>query len=564
MDKEQLNKYLNFDDILNNDPISEPFVILSCSETYDPIETPKFGLDSEVIDIRSCMVNVNSKELAFKTLDFSHMYFNKIDYFEKDTSGKMKYVINESWEYFSGLTIEPLYIRRHWEGLKLSIYEPSQRMILYLNLFKNNKKWIDPYKEEEVIRIVKEEKSSNGLKHTIDKIEIKIDYLKDYLSARESGLFIAKYARRNFKYESPDQIPLEKKDKDIPNGTFIFNSSVDNPVLSMIANGNTMTQSELTQYFWINPLPKPRRWDARNRSEFEGDVIFTLHDGERRTYNVEAKHEKDYFELLSFSPRLIDIFINQPNHDYEEYSKETLGLKFPNGESLHVAINPSGQIQAWWGQVAKLSKEHQQKLALFSEPWLNKLNSHHDYIRTTIYGESPQTIPFKKIIQEYKNEINNYFLSIFNETFFNEDSSIKDLKRVFEPYESDPNQLLDIMEYLDKWLLSEKRPYRIIEHYRLNELIDNKNDLSKIKSLVSLKLLIKKYFGNDEAENKTTVLKLIKELRNCKAHVKDLSKIYEKYNLKNKSSREIYKSITTDLEEFLKWLFELCKASIFS
>jgi hypothetical protein len=251
-------------------------------------------------------------------------------------------------------------------------------------------------------------------------------------------------------------------------------------------------------------------------------VVYTLYDGTKEKYNVEKEHKEDYFKLISFNPRIMEIFLSRPHFDYEEYSRETMGLNFPNGETLHVGINPSGQIQAWWGQVAKISKEYQELLAPYSEPWKEKLDATHDYIRVTIHGNWPETKPLKKTLQDLKTEINKYFLSKIGETFFNQDSSIKDLKRVYEPYEVELYHLLDIMAQLDKWLFSEKRPNRIIEYYKLDKEVDDKSSLSKIKSLVSLKLLLKKFFGHEEAENRTRVLKTIKDLRHCKAHFKEL------------------------------------------
>jgi hypothetical protein len=120
------------------------------------------------------------------------------------------------------------------------------------------------------------------------------------------------------------------------------------------------------------------------------------------------------------------------------------------------------------------------------------------------------------------------------------------------------------MEQLDKWLMSEKRPDKIIKHFKLGEEIDDKNSLPKIKSLVSLTLLLEKYFGNEEAENKIKVLRAIKDLRHCKAHFKELSKILSKYDFADKSPREIYRIQVLDLEELLLWLNHLCKDDRFS
>lgn len=564
MTKDKLIKYFRFEDLVNHDPNSEPFIILSGYETYTPLKLKGIGLDSELIGYRSFMINVENKEDAFNNLDYSDMHSFETGYFDEDDSGKRKYITGESWEHHAGLIVEPLYVKRQWSGLDISFYEPSQTMVLYLNVMNNGDQWIDPYRQECVIRRVNKKESIEGNKRSIKRIEIKLEYLKDYLAARGSGLFIVRYARRMLLFKSLEDIPLKTEYVDIPNGTWSFISSIDNAAFGMIAPGKILGESEIRQNFWIEPFPQPKRWDANKGTEFKGGVVFTLHDGTKGEYNTEKGHEGDYFKLISFNTRIMEIFLNRLHFDYEEYSRETMGLKFPDGESLHVAINPSGQIQAWWGQIAKLSKEYQELLAPYSEPWKEKLNNKHDYIRVTIYGQFPESKPLRNTLEYLKKEINEYFMLKVGETFFNQDSSLKDLRRVYEPYEVEPYQLLDMMEQFDKWLMSENRPDKIIDRFKLGEEIDDKNKLSKIKSLVSLTLLLKKYFGDKEAENATKVLRAIKDLRHCKAHFKDLSKTLSKYDFNDKSPREIFRIQVSDLEKLLQWLSQLCKDDKFS
>lgn len=558
MNREELIKYFNFDDVIHKDPNYDPYVILAGYESWRPSGYERIPIYGEPTRYGSCMIPVESKQRALDEIDYSLMPTFSGGYFE-DFSGKSKYITNESFEHNKGLIVEPLYVDRYWSGLGLHIYEPSQRLTLYLELLNKGNEWIDPYNNEVVIRIIKKEELDRDIKHTLHKIEIKIDYLKDYLAAREAGLLIAKHSSRCIVFESPDQIPLENGDKDIRNGKWSFFSS-DHPAL---AKGEILAEAEIRQKFWIKPLPEPRSEYAKSRGEFVGGVEFILNDGSRKEYDVEAGHKGDYFKLLSFNPRVMDIFLGRPNFDYEEYTRETLELKFPNGETLHVAVNLSGQIQVWWGGLAKLSKKYQELLAPYSEPWLEKLSENHEYWRITIQGRFPQTTSLKKTLQELKSEINQYFLSKFNETFFNQKSSVEDLKRVHELYVADSYQLLDTMEQLDKWLFSEERPNKIIEYYSLSDEMDNKEDLAKIKSLVSLKLLLKKYFGKEESENRTLVLSKVKALRNCKAHYKDLLKTLKEFKLEDKSPREIYKKLIAELEDFLEWLYELCRGDAF-
>lgn len=559
MSKEKLIEFFNFDDYINKHPKNEPYVILTGQESFQPAGYERMALYSQYVRYGSYMVPIDSKNRALNEIDHHSAFPSEGGYFESNEDGTTVYNLYESWEYNEGLTVESVVLDRFWEGLGIQFYEPSQRVVLYLRLLNKNDDWIDPYTEEVVIKRVRMNEQLDGVLHSINRIEIKIDYLKDYLAARKSGLFIARYCSRGMIFQSADQIPQLNQSKEVTHGKWSYYGN-DDPKYQK----ELWAQADLRQKFWIDPFPKPRREDADPQtSEFVGGVFFIVEDGTKKEFDVMAGHQGDYFKLISFNPRVMEIFLNRHGFGYREYSRETMGLKFPNGEEIHVGINPSGQIQVWWGQLAKHSKRYQELLAPYSEPWVEKIPDNHDYVRTTIKAEFPVTKPLRENLNKLKTEINDYFETKFQEVFFNADSDAKDLVRVFEPYERDPYQLLDIMELIDKWLISEKRPDRIIEYYNLEDLISEKNEKKNFKSLVSLELLLTKYFDENTAKEKITILRQIKDLRICKAHYKNLTEILKKYGLQDMQMRDIYINAIDDLENFLEWLAQQCEQDVF-
>lgn len=559
MNKKGMISFLTFEDVINQNPNYDPYVILEGYKFIQPDAHKKLAMYGEYISISSLMIPKVLRDRALDEIDNYSLPTFSGGSFEYDENGKRIYDTGESWNYHEGLIVEPLVINRFWPGLNISFIEPMQRLILYLNLLLEGDTWIDPYNKEEIIKIKTSQEYQEEVEYRTKTIEIKIDYLKDYLAARNSGLLVMKYSERGLIFNDENDIPDLESNKEIPHGRWNFYSSKN----ASDRRKDNWAETELRQKFWIDPFPEPRRDDAHPRGEFVGGVLFTLQDGTKKEFDVPAGHKGDYFKLISFRPDIMEVFTSRPHFDYEDYTKETIGFKFPNGESLAVAINPSGQIQSWWGQIAKLSKMYQQILAPYSESWKQKIPEDHEYWRTTIEGNFPISQPIKSTIQEKKTEINYYFHDKFGEMFFNSDSSEADLKKVFEPYNKDPYQLLDMMEQLDKWLFSEKRPGTIIESFNLTELLENPDDVQNIKSLVSLELLLTKYYGKEEAKQKCNVLRLIKDLRVCKAHYKNLSTTYAKYGLEKKSPREIYKMIMHDLETFLDWLYGRCKEDVF-
>lgn len=405
MDQKAAISFLTFEDVINSDPNIEPYVILEGSESTQPDTYKQLAMYAKVTRISTIMISQDLKDRAMDEIQHYSLPTFSNGSFEHPEEGKWIYNTDESWEYNEGLEIEPLLVNRYWPGLGISFIEPTQRLILYLNLLKKDNSWIDPYNEEVIIDVETENKNEDEVSYRIEKIKIKIDYLKDYLAARNSGLLFIKFSLRGLIFSDESEIPDLENTEEVPNGRWNFYSS---KYLAKKDN-NHWAEAELRQNFWIEPYNEPRRDDAHPRGEFVGGVKFVSKDGHEEEYDADAGHKGGYFELISFKPELMEVFTSRNNFDYEDYTKETLGLIFPNGESLTVGINPSGQIQSFWGPIAKLSKKYQQILARYSEPWKEKIPEDHEYWRTNIHGKFPITKPTKTTIQEKKTNVNQYF-----------------------------------------------------------------------------------------------------------------------------------------------------------
>ncbi|HET7289739.1 MAG TPA: hypothetical protein VFJ67_04800, partial [Thermodesulfobacteriota bacterium] len=282
MRREQIIEFLNFDDLVNRHPKDEPYVVLIGYESFQPTEYEEVALYSHSVHFNSLMISTDSKERALNEIDYHLVFASEGGYFEQAPSGEMIYNLNESWDYVDGLTVEPLILDRHWPGLGIQFYEPTQRMILYLGALNKNGDWINPYTEDVIIRSMQKNELLNEVRHSINRIEIKVDYLKDYLAARKSGLLIAKYSSRVLMFQSTDQIPILDSSKEVPHGRWNYhyvNEDSKSPK-------ELWAEAELRQKFWIDPLPEPRHEGAHPRGEFVGGVKFTLQDGTKEEYDV--------------------------------------------------------------------------------------------------------------------------------------------------------------------------------------------------------------------------------------------------------------------------------------
>jgi len=189
-------KLLLLEDLRDYDPSYDPYVYIARShlalQNLDKITAQV----KEFIGVRSGLVSIDAKDRCLGQIEFQDLDFIGNDYFEDGG----KYVTGEEFEK-KGISLEIVYRERRFEGLDLSYYEPSDRLITYLRLHREMERtWINPYTRDIVIR------SGDGkiLWDPHDEfLAVRESELRDYLAARERGLLIVRYSLRAGRSPSP-------------------------------------------------------------------------------------------------------------------------------------------------------------------------------------------------------------------------------------------------------------------------------------------------------------------------------------------------------------------------
>lgn len=523
-------------DIKQHNPLYNSKIYLGRSYANKILNEETQTILNEFIGIDSYLVSTTKKEDAINKFSFGDFLNAGSTGFEEDES----YSTGETFSK-DEIILEIITNDRSFPPLEMSYYEPTDRLIKYLNLHRLDNNWINPYTQEVILT---KKGESRGTKPHDTYLSIRKSELKDYLAARKSGLLILRYSERMLETENeliglPD--PFYNVVKDNSRQSFIVDKSP-------FDSKKNIYFSRLWESFWLDQASHPRRWDVLSGDEFQNGVQFTLDDGEITTY-LDGNEDR-YFKILSFNPGL---FINirlKPNHKVNFHCLTNFSIIFSDGESLECCINKSGQLQSFFGQVVKLSADKQRYLSGFSEP--QKERPSIEFIRVYLEGKWPLTSPFNLTLSQCLNSVNKPWIDKYGIALLlsPEEREISNLINI-GPVSNDISELIDIMLEFQKIIIPEYDITKIKSQIDLSSQADNVDNYNKMKSIGYMQLLFNKESSSSQVES--YILRVINELRNCKGHPIKTDDILNKYDFSGKSSREIFYFI---LSEFCGFLFK--------
>jgi len=428
-----------------------------------------------------------------------------------------------------------------FSGLDLSYYEPTDRLIIYLELHREGNQWINPYTKDIIIKtgdIRSNSKSCN------EYLAVRKSELIDYLAARKCGLLVLRYSDRVI--ETPVELiglPKPYNDKTTTHGrqSWIIDKGISN-------RNKNMYFSRLWESFWIDPASQPRRWDAQPPEEFKDGVPFILDNGETATYKQDGKDQ--YFKLLSFNPSVFKTFTSMPNNIIVFHCLSNLALNYSDGSSIDGCINREGQFQAFFGSVAKLDIEKQRQLSAFSEP--RKAKPSYEFFRVYVEGNWPETIPFSLTLSSCLNEVNASWGNKFGETLLNtpKDEQIP-IALILGPGSDDFNELADIMLELQKAVIKESKIENIKKQLNYKVFAKVEQAYDKMRSIGFTRLFFKSN-RSDQTEAESYILKAINQLRQCKGHAqKDIMKVLNEFSIPETSPRFAFLHIMAEFCSFI-------------
>lgn len=333
-----------------------------------------------------------------------------------------------------------------------------QDLVISLGLKREGDIWVCP--QEGYVEVAKLERDKEG--NPVVML-IKNQFLKDYLSARDSGLYVSSYYSRVYIYDKSDIVSWnekskeEKKGKDlweygimeIHEGGFPFGQKIaishagridifeneDIPDISKFpTNDNVKSEfyekefegkklfrimAELWKYDWINPAKK-------------SSIVLGQKDKTKIYFTIDAEGRKESgYNLrkggkwLWFKPDLVSNLLTKRGSNLSWYTQDTGSIACgPNG-AIHFGINQLGLITVYAKDIGYLPIWQQQIWAGFNiSPEGGISKELHD---SQVKAEPASTLAPEDFFSSVINDLNNEFTKQLGFKLFREHQSIKEI-----------------------------------------------------------------------------------------------------------------------------------------
>jgi hypothetical protein len=186
---DEFRKLMLLEDIKDKHPKYEIFITLASAKYFKKNINEIDGDFCEFTGIYSFLIPQNQKKKAQGKFSYERFHDSGNTYFEKDVT----YRTGETFEK-DGVNFEIIANERHFEGLNISYYEPTDRLVKYLKLHREENNWINPYSKDKIIKIVNIKDNEDITQNT--SLKIRKSELLDYLAARKCGLLVLRFIRR--------------------------------------------------------------------------------------------------------------------------------------------------------------------------------------------------------------------------------------------------------------------------------------------------------------------------------------------------------------------------------
>lgn len=418
------------------------------------IEFGIVGFTKEFIGHGSLMIPVDKKSIT-KNLDwmdigirhahcFNYLYgeYSQSDMYESDTFKGTHLVLNQSFDNN--------YDNQEWHL--------HQDLVINLGLKREKDIWVCP--RQGYVEVAKLERDDEGRPILL---QIKNQFLKDYLCARNCGLYITSFFSRDVIFSDrsilswTDDSRDTKEDKDvwecrvieIHEGGFPFGEKIaishasridvdedeDVPDMTSIPSDDNVKSefyeksfkgkklyriiADLWKYEWINP--------AKISPVVLGDEqqidIYYIVDAEG---NKECgKDLIDGGKWLWFKPDLVSSLLSKRGSSLVWYSKNTGGISCGPSFGVHFGMNDLGLITVYAKDIGNLPIWQQQFWVghnISPEGGISK--ELHD---SQVKAEPASTLAPEDFIEKVLNEINDSAIEHLNTPFFRGHNSISDI-----------------------------------------------------------------------------------------------------------------------------------------
>lgn len=354
-----------------------PVYLMLGSETG---EFPNIGWSESFEGVHSLVVSLGNRALGEKyewSDDNEHRVWADSGFYKP---------ADEYWHTDQDRTGFRLVIRQSFPDRK-DEYHLHQDFVVALDLAREADVWVRP--SEGYAEVARLARDANGV---IKGVEIKAEYLADYLAARNAALRISSF--RDQQAVVPlNEIPpsFDEGEKDWEDGHLeyrrmdisesgdeagagvavvrVSRTDIDNeedvPILRPETNENTDGQSwsfnrgkavaaRLMADFWRNEWFEPAPHSLRvRRDKVPSEVTFvTEADGQRASADV--LNNEDVGKWLWFKPNVVGELAQRRGAELNWYSRKTGGISTPADRAVHFGLNDVGLVTVYAADVARL------------------------------------------------------------------------------------------------------------------------------------------------------------------------------------------------------------------
>lgn len=314
---------------------------------------------------------------------YENGYYSPIEQYEYNDQEPIG--VNLVFEY-----IQPVIGRREW------ILNPD--LIIALGLVKDGSNWVRP--EEDFIVVARELIDSKG-NHCL--IEIKQEFLIDYLAARNLSLRLSYYRQRianitNLENSSYAGLTNQEEQRDggrfellirnledIYGGTWaefrVWRTDVDKdedaPVMGQENDDNTDSESlqgykggyegvSVEGAFWRDEWIEHKNTSVRVRGDTDHTLPHFIVETNGTRMTSESLNNEDIGRWLWFRSSIVNELLNHRGFSLQWYTAETGGIHSASGRRTHFGINTSDLITVYAYDITRL------------EPWEQHIWAAHN------------------------------------------------------------------------------------------------------------------------------------------------------------------------------------------
>lgn len=352
-----------------------------------------------------------------------------------------------------------LVLRQRIPGDEVDVWHLHQDLVIGLGLKRDGDVWLRP--EERCIDVARLRRNEDGRPVAL---EMRSEYLRDYLCARGCALRLATYREMDAVLSELGDIdfPSDGAYEDAENGklfkrawaidsmgapfgskTAVFKLSrtdidpeEDVPVMPPESDDNTESENysftrggemrwrvmtEFRRDEWIEPADaSPRvRWD-----KVPSAVNFVV-DANGSRMNADELDDEDIGRWLWFSPAIVPSLLAQPGSKLQWYTRDTGGLSTPSDPSVHFGLNESGLVTVYAYDIARLPEWERRHWSGFNVTPAGKVST--ELLSAQVRAEVAETQAPEQVFAEIRTKASLAFEQRFGVPLFRQHDQIDEI-----------------------------------------------------------------------------------------------------------------------------------------